>query len=116
MRKVVIKHVCDNRKYYKTVLRPGETVSDDEFDFWIKSMSDPQTYCDELALRAMADRCKMQLVIFRASELLVVINPRCGLVQTAAFLVNSGYHYKALVPQSEYIKACENSERLNKRK
>lgn len=77
-------------------------------------MTDPNTYADEMANIAVADRYHIQLVIFRAGELLTVINPRNGYVEHTAFLVNVGTHYKALVAHHELEEARRNSERLNK--
>ncbi|CAF2913327.1 unnamed protein product [Rotaria sp. Silwood2] len=78
-------------------------------------MADPNTYGDEMANMAIADRYHIQLVIFRAGELLTVVNPRDGYVKHTAFLVNVGTHYKALVPRYELEEARRNSERLSKK-
>jgi len=80
----------------------------------MKAMHDPNTYGDEMANMAVADRYHIQLVIFRAGELLTVVNPRDGLVERTAFLVNVGTHYKALVSKNELDQARRNSERLCK--
>lgn len=112
MREEIIKHVLDNQSYYSTVLRPGETATDNELRLWTESMRDPYAYADELANIALADRYHIQLIIFRAGELLSVINPRDGIVKHQAFLVNVGTHYKALVTKQELEQARLNSERL----
>lgn len=112
MRKEVIEYVLKNKSYYSTVLRPGEKVTDEELQHWAATMHDPYTYADELTNIAIADHWHIQLVIFRAGELLNVINPRDGVVQHTAFLVNVGTHYKALVPWGDVPLACQNSERL----
>ncbi len=81
---------------------------------WVQAMYDPNTYGDEMANIAVADRYQIQLVIFRAEELLTVVNPRDGLVKRTPFLVNVGTHYKALVSWYELDQARRNSERLRK--
>ncbi|CAF3938014.1 unnamed protein product, partial [Rotaria sordida] len=97
-----------------TVLRPGDKVSEKELINWAQTMDDPTTYGDEMANIAVADRYHIQLVIFRAGELLTVVNPRDGHVEHTAFLVNVGTHYKALVSWYELEEARRNSERLQK--
>ncbi|CAF4227522.1 unnamed protein product, partial [Adineta steineri] len=114
MRDKAIQQVLDDQSYYSTVLRPGERVSETELKNWADSMRDPNTYGDEMANIAVADHYHIQLVIFRAGELLTVVNPRDGCVEYTAFLVNVGTHYKALVPRCELDEARKNSERLNK--
>ena len=113
MREKAIQQVLTDKPYYSTVLRPGDKVSDEELIDWAETMGDPYTYGDELANIAVVDHFHVQLVIFRAGELLTVINPRDGYVKHIAFLVNVGTHYKALVPFSELPQAIQNSERLN---
>ena len=78
-------------------------------------MLDPNTYADEVATIAMANEYHLRLVIFRAGDLLHVINPRDGDVRHTAFLVNVGTHYKALVTRPELAEAHRNSERLAKK-
>ncbi|CAF1515422.1 unnamed protein product [Adineta ricciae] len=114
LREQAIQQVLQNVLYYSTVLRPGETASEKEIEAWATSMADPYTYADELANIALADRYHVQLVIFRAGELLTVINPRDEHVECTAFLVNVGTHYKALVSRNELDDAQRNSERLHK--
>ena len=75
MREKVIEHVLKDKPYYSTVLRPGDKVTDEELREWASAMRDPYTYGDELANIAVADRWHIQLVIFRAGELLSVVNP-----------------------------------------
>ena len=96
------------------MLRPGDKVTENELNRWIQAMDDPNTYADELANIAIADRHHIQLVIFRAGELLTVVNPRDGQVEHTAFLVNVGTHYKALVPKHQFDQARRHSERLCK--
>lgn len=114
LRDNAIMQVLSNRSYYSTVLRPGDVVTEKELDDWVKSMNDPYTYGDEMANIAIADRYHIQLVIFRAGELLSVTTPRDGLVRHTAFIVNVGTHYKALVPGHQLDQARRNSERLCK--
>jgi len=114
LRAKAIQQVLSDRSYYSTVLRPGDKVSSKELDDWVQAMDNPNTYGDEMANIAVADRYHIQLVIFRAGELLTVVNPRDGLVERTAFLVNVGTHYKALVSKSELDQARKNSERLSK--
>ncbi len=114
LREKAIQQVLSNISYYSTVLRPGDKVSEKEMNDWVQAMYDPNTYGDEMANIAVADRYHIQLVIFRAGELLTVVNPRDGLVEHTAFLVNVGTHYKALVPRNELDQARKNSERLCK--
>ncbi|CAF1418781.1 unnamed protein product [Adineta ricciae] len=114
LREQAIQQVLQNVLYYSTVLRPGETASEKEIEAWATSMADTYTYADELANIAVADRYHVQLVIFRAGELLTVINPRDEHVECTAFLVNVGTHYKALVSRNELNDAQKNSERLHK--
>ncbi|CAF1199153.1 unnamed protein product [Rotaria sp. Silwood1] len=115
LRERAIEQVLNNIDYYSTVLRPGEKVSEKELKDWTNSMADPNTYGDEMANMAIVDRYHIQLVIFRAGELLTVVNPRDGYVKHTAFLVNVGTHYKALVPGYELEEARRNSERLSKK-
>ncbi|CAF1547247.1 unnamed protein product, partial [Adineta steineri] len=105
MRDKAIQQVLDDQSYYSTVLRPGERVSETELKNWADSMRDPNTYGDEMANIAVSDHYHIQLVIFRAGELLTVVNPRDGCVEYTAFLVNVGTHYKALVPRCELEEA-----------
>lgn len=114
LREKAILQVLGDASYYSTVLRPGDRVSEKELQDWVRAMNDPNTYGDEMANIAIADRLHIQLVIFRAGELLTVVNPRDGLVKHTAFLVNVGTHYKALVPRNELDQARQNSERLCK--
>lgn len=114
LRAKAIQQVLSDRSYYSTVLRPGDKVSSKELDDWVQAMDNANTYGDEMANIAVADRYHIQLVIFRAGELLTVVNPRDGLVERTAFLVNVGTHYKALVSKSELDQARKNSERLHK--
>ena len=113
IREQVIEHVLKDKRYYSTVLRPGDKVTDEELWEWANAMRDPYTYGDELANIAVADRWHIQLVIFRAGELLSVVNPRDGVVKHTAFLMNVGTHYRALVPFAELPQAVQNSARLN---
>ena len=113
MREKVIEHVLKDKRYYSSVLRPGDKVTDEELWKWADAMRDPYTYGDELANIAVADHWHIQLVIFRAGELLSVVNPRDGVVERTAFLVNVGTHYRALVPLPELPQAVQNSTRLN---
>ena len=106
----VLKHP----DYYSTVFRPGEKVSVEELEQWKQTMSDPNTYADEMTMIGMANAFHLRLVIFRAGDLLHVIYPRDGNVQRTAFLVNVGTHYKALVTRLELENARNNSERLSK--
>ncbi|CAF1591277.1 unnamed protein product [Rotaria sp. Silwood1] len=115
LRERAIQQVLNNIDYYSTVLRPGEKVSEKELKDWANSMADPNTYGDEMANMAIVDKYHIQLVIFRAGELLTVVNPRDGYVEHTAFLVNVGTHYKALVPGYELEEARRNSERLSKK-
>ncbi|CAF3479236.1 unnamed protein product, partial [Rotaria sp. Silwood2] len=115
LREGAIEQVLRDIDYYSTVLRPGEKVSKKELKDWATSMADPNTYGDEMANMAIADRYHIQLVIFRAGELLTVVNPRDGYVKHTAFLVNVGTHYKALVPRCQLEEARSNSERLSKK-
>ena len=110
------EHVLNDIPYYSTVLKPGEKASKKELEDWVCSMIDPNTYGDEMANMAVADSYHIQLVIFRAGELLTVVNPRDGYVKYTAFLVNVGTHYKALVPYHELEQARRKSERLQKGK
>jgi hypothetical protein len=114
LRAKAIQQVLSDRSYYSTVLRPGDKVSSKELDDWVQAMDNANTYGDEMANIAVADRYHIQLVIFRAGELLTVVNPRDGLIERTAFLVNVGTHYKALVSKSELDQARKNSERLHK--
>ncbi|CAF1639010.1 unnamed protein product [Rotaria magnacalcarata] len=114
LRERAIEQVLNNIDYYSTVLRPGEKVSEEELKDWAKSMADPNTYGDEMANMAIAQKYHIQLVIFRAGELLTVVNPRDGYVEHTAFLVNVGTHYKALVSGHELEAARRNSECLSK--
>lgn len=114
LRHKAIKQVLDDISYYSTVLRPGQTVTEKELNNWAEAMKDPYTYGDEMANIAIADAYHIQLVIFRAGELLTVVNPRDGRVHHTAFLVNVGTHYKALVPKHQLEQARQNSERLCK--
>ncbi|CAF3079850.1 unnamed protein product [Rotaria sp. Silwood2] len=114
LREGAILQVLNDIPYYSTVLRPGEKVSEKELKDWVNSMADPNTYGDEMANIAVADRYHIQLVIFRAGELLTVVNPCDGYVKHTAFLINVGTHYKALVPRCELEEARRNSERLSK--
>ncbi|CAF1428808.1 unnamed protein product [Rotaria sordida] len=114
LRERAIEQVLSDIDYYSTVSRPGEKVSENELRDWAKSMADPNTYGDEMANMAIADRYRIQLVIFRAGELLTVVDPRDGNVEHRACLVNVGTHYKALLPRSELEMARKNSERLSK--
>ncbi|CAF3313266.1 unnamed protein product [Rotaria sp. Silwood2] len=114
LREGAILQVLNDIPYYSTVLRPGEKVSEKELKDWVNSMADPNTYGDEMANIAVADRYHIQLIIFRAGELLTVVNPRDGYVKHTAFLINVGTHYKALVPRCELEEARRNSERLSK--
>jgi hypothetical protein len=114
MREKAIQQVLNNTSYYSTVLRPGDKVNKKELEDLVQAMDDPNTYGDEMANIAVADRYHIQLVIFRAGELLTVVNPRDGLVKHTAFLVNVGTHYKALVSRNELDQARKNSERLCK--
>ena len=114
LREKAIQQVLNDISYYSTVLRPGDTVSRNELEDWAKAMYDLNTYGDEMANIAVADRYHIQLVIFRAAELLTVVNPRDGYVKHTAFLVNVGTHYKALVSLCELDEARNNSERLCK--
>jgi hypothetical protein len=109
-----VEQVLNDISYYSTVLIPGEKVSEEEIKNWAATMADPNTYGDEMANMAVADRYHIQLVIFRAGELLSVVNPRDGDVKHTAFLVNVGTHYKALVTRYELEEAHNNSERLLK--
>ena len=113
MREKVVEHVLNDKSYYSTVLRPGDKVTDEELLEWAHAMRDPYTYGDELANIAVSDHWHIQLVIFRAGELLSVINPRDAVVKHSAFLVNVGTHYRALVPLLELPEAVQNSARLN---
>ena len=113
IREQVIEHVLKDKRYYSTVLRPGDKVTDEALWEWADAMRDPYTYGDELANIAVSDRWHIQLVIFRAGELLSVVNPRDGVVKHTAFLVNVGTHYRALVPFVELPQAVLNSARLN---
>jgi len=115
LRENAIQQVWNDTPYYSTVLRPGDKVTEQELKDWADSMVDANTYGDEMANIAVADRYHIQLVIFRAGELLTVVNPRDGRVKCTAFLVNVGTHYKALVPRHELENARSNSERLCKR-
>jgi hypothetical protein len=114
MREKAIRQVLNDTSYYSTVLRPGDKVDKKELEDWAQAMYDPNTYGDEMANIAVADRYHTQLVIFRAGELLTVVNPRDELVEQTAFLVNVGTHYKALVSKNELDQARKNSERLCK--
>ncbi|CAF2084550.1 unnamed protein product [Rotaria magnacalcarata] len=114
LREKAIRHVLNDISYYSTVLRPGEKVSEQELKNWAYSMADSNTYGDEMANIAVADLYHIQLVIFRAGELLTVVNPRDGHVEHTAFLVNVGTHYKALVTVYELDEARRNSERISK--
>ncbi len=114
LRDKAILQVLGDTSYYSTVIRPGDRVSEKELQDWVRAMDDPNTYGDEMANIAVADRFHIQLVIFRAGELLTVVNPRDGLVKHTAFLVNVGTHYKALVPRNQLDQARRNSERLCK--
>ncbi|CAF1466882.1 unnamed protein product [Rotaria sordida] len=114
LRERAIEQVLSDIDYYSTVSRPGEKVSENELRDWAKSMADPNTYGDEMANMAIADRYHIQLVIFRAGELLTVVDPRDGNVEHRVFLVNVGTHYKALLPRSELEMARKNSEHLSK--
>lgn len=114
LRDKAIDQVDKDREYYSTVFRPGDQVNANELDIWIRSMSDLNTYCDELANIAIADHDHIQLVIFRAGEFLTVVNPRDGQVKHTAFLVNVGTHYKALVAKHQLNDARSKSERLSK--
>jgi hypothetical protein len=114
LRVKAVQHVLSDTSYYSTVLRPGYRVSEKELEDWAQAMDDPNTYGDEMANIAVADKYHIQLVIFRAGELLNVVNPRDGYVEHTAFLVNVGTHYKALVPLCELDQARGNSERLCK--
>ncbi|CAF4740042.1 unnamed protein product, partial [Rotaria sp. Silwood2] len=114
LRENAIEQALNNIDYYSTVLRPDEKVSEKELKDWAKSMADPNTCGDEMANMALADKYHIQLVIFRAGELLTVVNPRDGYVKHTAFLVNVGTHYKALVSRYESEEARKNSERLSK--
>ncbi|CAF3542292.1 unnamed protein product [Rotaria socialis] len=115
LREKAIRHVLNDISYYSTVLRPGEKVSEQELKTWAYLMADSNTYGDEMANMAIADLYHIQLVIFRAGELLTVVNPRDGHVEHTAFLVNVGTHYKALLTVHELDEARRNSERLSKR-
>ncbi|CAF0984136.1 unnamed protein product [Rotaria sordida] len=114
VREKAIRQVLSDIPYYSTVLRPGDKVSEKELINWAQTMDDPTTYGDEMANIAVADRYRIQLVIFRAGELITVVNPRDGHVKHTAFLVNVGTHYKALVTWYELEEARRNSERLQK--
>ena len=114
MRERVLEEVLKHSDYYSTVLKPGEKVSVEELEQWKQTMSDPNTYADEMTMIGMANAYHLQLVIFRAGDLLHVIYPRDGDVENTAFLVNVGTHYKALVTQPELENARRNSERFAK--
>jgi hypothetical protein len=110
----VLLEVLKHSAYYVTVLKPGEKVSNEELKRWRETMSDSNTYGDEMAMIAMSNAYHLRLVIFRAGDMLHVIQPRDGDVQHTAFLVNVGTHYKALVTRPELEEARRNSERLSK--
>ncbi len=114
LREKAVQQVLNDISYYSTVLRPGDKVSMKELEDWAQAMNDQNTYADEMANIAVSDRYHIQLVIFRAGELLTVISPRDGFVERTAFLVNVGTHYKALVSWDELDQARRNSERLCK--
>ncbi|CAF4616311.1 unnamed protein product, partial [Rotaria sp. Silwood2] len=114
LRENAIEQALNNIDYYSTVLRPDEKVSEKELKDWAKSMADPNTCGDEMANMALADKYHIQLVIFRAGELLTVVNPRDRYVKHIAFLVNVGTYYKALVSRYELEEARKHSEHLSK--
>ncbi|CAF3833359.1 unnamed protein product, partial [Rotaria sp. Silwood1] len=74
-----IRQVLSNGSYYSTVLRPGDQVSEKELIDWAQTMDDSNTYGDEMASIAVADRYHIQLVIFRAGELLIVVFTTLGI-------------------------------------
>ncbi|CAF3840599.1 unnamed protein product [Rotaria sp. Silwood1] len=114
LREKAIRQVLSNGSYYSTVLRPGDQVNEKELIDWAQTMDDSNTYGDEMANIAVADRYHIQLVIFRAGELLTVVNPCDGYIEHTAFLVNVGTHYKTLVSCYELEEARGNSEHLQK--